>query len=137
MRDLSCEPFPAINPRSKPAAVPHRMAARAESRCPPSPIEQAIIDVFEIRAADLRGRDRGPARIAFARQCAMYVAHVTFGRSYSEAGRLFGRDRTTAAHACRIVEDRRDDPDTDAIVRLIECLAQDEPAPLSFSGCGK
>ncbi len=137
MRDPNCEPIPAVNPRSQTVAVPLRIAASATSHWLLMPIEHAIIDVFEIRATDLRGRGRGPARVAFARQCAMYVAHVTFGRSYSEAGRLFGRDRTTAAHACRIVEDRRDDPDTDAIVRLIEYLAQDEAPPLSFPESGK
>jgi hypothetical protein len=33
---------------------------------------------------------------------------------------LFGRDRTTVAHACLIVEDRRDDPVFDRILELLE-----------------
>ena len=35
---------------------------------------------------------------------------LAFGVNLSAVGRAFGRDRTTAAHACRLIEDRRDDP---------------------------
>jgi hypothetical protein len=50
----------------------------------------------------------------------MYLAHVAFGLSYSEVGRAFGRDRTTAAHACRLIEDRRDEPPVDALLGALE-----------------
>jgi chromosomal replication initiation ATPase DnaA len=55
----------------------------------------------------------------------MYLAHVAFGLSLSEVGRAFGRDRTTAAHACRLIEERRDDPEVDAILSPLEgaCIA--------------
>ena len=43
----------------------------------------------------------------------MYLAHVVCGLSLTEVGALFARDRTTAAHACRVVEDRRDDAELD------------------------
>ncbi len=33
---------------------------------------------------------------------------------------MFSRDRTTAAHACRVVEDRRDCPHIDAIITAVE-----------------
>jgi hypothetical protein len=52
----------------------------------------------------------------------MYLAHVTLGLSYSEIGRAFGRDRTTAAHACRLVEERRDDPAIDAMLTSLESV---------------
>ena len=58
--------------------------------------------------------------LAFARQSAMYLAHVSFGLSYAEVGRAFGRDRTTAAYACRLIEDRRDDPAIDAVLGSLE-----------------
>jgi hypothetical protein len=127
-------PFPTINTNSDPAAAVPRPVPIATGHCARRRIEQAIIDVFGLRATDLRRRGRGPARIAFARQCGMYVAHITFGQSYSDAGSMFGRDRTTAAHACSVVEDRRDNADIDAILRLIECLALGEPAPVPFRG---
>jgi chromosomal replication initiation ATPase DnaA len=38
----------------------------------------------------------------------------------SEIGRCFGRDRTTAAHACRAIEDRRDDPEMEHLLSLLE-----------------
>ena len=50
----------------------------------------------------------------------MYCAHVSFGWSLTDAGAVFDRDRTTAAHACRVVEDRRDDADIDKLVDSVE-----------------
>jgi hypothetical protein len=94
-------------------------------------IESAVAAVFEVGVEDLRGRTRGPARTAFARQVAMYLAHVGCGVSLTEVGVLFERDRTTVAHACGLVEDRRDDPDFDyrldhlerAVSSLIDALS--------------
>ncbi|TPW29531.1 hypothetical protein FJU08_14110 [Martelella alba] len=60
---------------------------------------------------------------AHLRQMAMYVCHVALGLSLNEIGQGFGRDRTTVAYACRVVEDRRDDADYDAFVARIERLA--------------
>ena len=73
-------------------------------------IEFAIRQVFGVDHGALAHLSRGEARIAFARQVAMYLAHVACGLTMTDAGRLFGRDRTTVAHACITVEDRRDDP---------------------------
>lgn len=39
----------------------------------------------------------------------MYLVHVEASYSLIHTGILFGRDRTTVAHACALVEDRRDD----------------------------
>jgi chromosomal replication initiation ATPase DnaA len=55
-----------------------------------------------------------------ARQSGMYLSHVAFGVNLSAVGRAFGRDRTTAAHACRLIEDRRDDPAVDAVLASLE-----------------
>lgn len=57
---------------------------------------------------------------ARARQLAMYLSHVVLGRSLTEIGYAFGRDRTTVAHACAVIEDMRDDPDFDAEVTALE-----------------
>jgi len=83
-------------------------------------LEGAIEAAFQVSAEQLRNPQRGAAPVAFARQCAFYLAHVVLGLSLTDAGCLFGRDRTTASHACRVVEDRRDDPDLDAKLDLIE-----------------
>jgi chromosomal replication initiation ATPase DnaA len=50
----------------------------------------------------------------------MYLAHVAGGLSMREVGRLFSRDRTTVAHACALVEDRRDDPQFDRALAILE-----------------
>jgi hypothetical protein len=53
-------------------------------------------------------RSRREAGVAEARQLAMYLVHVVLGRTYSQVGDFFGRDRTTVAHACARIEDQRD-----------------------------
>jgi hypothetical protein len=75
---------------------------------------------FAIPVGELTANTRRTSYIAFARQSAMYLAHVTLGLSYSEVGRGFGRDRTTAAYACRLIEDRRDDPAVDGVLGSLE-----------------
>jgi len=83
-------------------------------------IDPAVAAVFEVDLRDLRAATRGSTRTAFARQVAMYLAHVVCGLSLTEVGTLFARDRTTAAHACSVVEDRRDDPDLDGRLEHLE-----------------
>jgi chromosomal replication initiation ATPase DnaA len=68
----------------------------------------------------LRAASRGSADIAFARQVAIYLLHTRLKYSYVRAGAAFGRDRTTAAHACRTVEERREDGPIDQIVDYLE-----------------
>jgi len=75
---------------------------------------------FAVPVGELIARSRRSPYVAFARQSAMYIAHVCFGLSFSEVGHSFGRDRTTAAHACRLVEERRDDPAVDAVLASLE-----------------
>lgn len=65
-------------------------------------------------------KSRSSLPAARARQLAMYLAHVVLGRSLSEIGEAFGRDRTTVSHACALIEDLRDDPKFDSEVDCIE-----------------
>jgi chromosomal replication initiation ATPase DnaA len=93
-------------------------------------IDPAVAAVFEVDVHDLRAATRRSPRAAFARQVAMYLAHVVCGLSLTEVGTLFARDRTTVAHACGVVEDRRDDRELDgrldhlerAVASLIDAL---------------
>ena len=87
-------------------------------------VESVITAAFAVPTYQLRATTRGTAPIAFARQSAMYLAHVALGLSYTDVGRTFGRDRTTAAHACRRVEDRREDPRIDAMLAALEQALQ-------------
>jgi chromosomal replication initiation ATPase DnaA len=83
-------------------------------------MEAAIAAAFAVTVDELRAPSRRTADVAFARQSAMYLAHVELRLNYSTTGKLFHRDRTTAAHACQRVEERRDDPAIDRLLHLLE-----------------
>lgn len=71
-----------------------------------------------IRLIIHKSRCRPPT--ARARQLAMYLSHVVLGRSLTEIGGAFGRDRTTVSYACAVIEDMRDDPAFDEEVSALE-----------------
>jgi chromosomal replication initiation ATPase DnaA len=83
-------------------------------------VEGLVGSAFGITGPALHAPGRGAAKVAFARQVAIYLSHVRLGLSYSAAGRFFGRDRTTAAHACRVIEERREEPSLDSLVDCLE-----------------
>jgi chromosomal replication initiation ATPase DnaA len=93
-------------------------------------IEPVVAAVFGVDIGELRAPTRGSPRTAFARQVAMYLAHVSCRATLTEVGLLFERDRTTVSHACAVVEDRRDSPELDrqldhmerAVLALIAAL---------------
>ncbi|MGC4410296.1 chromosomal replication initiator DnaA [Rhizobium rosettiformans] len=77
-----------------------------------------------LRATGLE-HDQEPGRRATShvRQVAMYVCHVVYSMPMGEVAQAFGRDRTTVGHACRMVEDRRDDRAYDTFVAIVERMA--------------
>ncbi len=95
----------------------HRVT-RASSVC--LVVEASVAASYRLPLAIFHLPNRSSAPVAFARQIAMYVAHVWLGLSLTEVGRYFGRDRTTVSHACQVVEDRREDRNVDRIVSSIE-----------------
>lgn len=101
-------------PGGRRRSEPDALAARC--RC----LEAVVARAFGFSVRELRAPSRGVAPVAFARQVAMYVAHVWFALPLSEVGRMFERDRTTVAHACRLVEERREDPRLDRVIGAIE-----------------
>jgi len=82
--------------------------------------QEIVARAFQISIVEIRAPTRRRAPVALARQIAMYLMHVVFGMSLSAVGRHFGRDRTTASHACRQIEDRRDEPNFDMLVDRLE-----------------
>lgn len=72
---------------------------------------------------------RGSKSAAFARQIAMYLTHIAFSMSLARVAVAFGRDRSTVAHACRIVEDRREETALDDLLDRIEAALRAAPAP--------
>ncbi len=92
-------------------------------------LEQAVAPAFDIGQSELWTDTRGGPVTALARQAAMYLAHVRGGLSYTETGKLFARDRTTVAHACGVIEDRRDNAVFDRTIDLLEgALSMGQPA---------
>lgn len=87
-------------------------------------IERTVAAAFEVEPELLWMPTRGNRRIALARQVAMYLAHVSCKMTYTEVGRAFERDRSTAAHACAQIEQRRDDPEFDSAIRLLEGIVK-------------
>jgi len=92
---------------------------------PEARLFRAIEAMFQVSPDDLRAATRGRSDVALARQTGMYLARVTLGMTLADAGLLFARDRTTAAHACRLVEDLRDDVRFDALLDAIETFVLD------------
>lgn len=75
-----------------------------------------------IAAAEIVCTRRSSRRVSTARHIGMYLAHTVAGLSLTEVAEYFGRDRTTAAHACRLIEDRRDDRKFDEELMELENL---------------
>jgi hypothetical protein len=113
---------PAGPPRS-PAALPRRWIAASDVQRACN-IAHAVVAVGLDQGGTSPEAPRKPARAAaFARQIAMYLAHVGFGLSMAEIGKAFGRDRTTVVHACHLVEDRRDEACFDDLLDHLEQAA--------------
>ena len=119
--------FEPIRIGSMPASDPPALRAPEPPQLSPiaalarrAALDATVARVFAVPTEALSSASRGRARIAFARQAAMYLAHVGLSLSLTDVGRLFARDRTTVAHACGVVEDRRDDPTLDRTLELLE-----------------
>lgn len=76
---------------------------------------------MEVPPHEIEAPGRGRAEAAFARQVAMYLAHVGFRLKTPVVAACLGRDRSTVAHACHAIEDLREDADFD---RFMESLSE-------------
>lgn len=68
-----------------------------------SKFEGAVAEHFGIDPADIHLLTRRE-KYAHPRQIVMYLAHEFGNASFPEIGRHFGKDHTTALHACRAVK---------------------------------
>lgn len=76
---------------------------------------------------EILGERRGSAEMAFARQVAMYLCHVAFELSLARVAVAFRRDRSTVAHACHTIEDRRDEERFDHWIAGLEAMLRKAP----------
>jgi chromosomal replication initiation ATPase DnaA len=86
-------------------------------------IERLVVAGTRIPVAELAAGSRRSAPVALARQIAMYLARVVHGLSFRDIALAFGRDPRTVVHACRRIEERRDDPLFDAFLARLEQAA--------------
>lgn len=107
VRPSAVQPVPS--PRS--TAVAHMICER---------VAAVVAQDFAVERATLFARTRSSPRDALARQTAMYLAHTVFAISFGQIGRIYGRDRTTVAHACRRIEDAREGVGFDDRLRRLE-----------------
>jgi len=93
----------------------------------------AGVAAFALNVSDeeLLAEARGSAEVAFARQVAVYLCHTAFEMSLARVAIAFGRDRSTVAHACHLIEDRRDEPHFDRWIGGLEGMLREAPAPVT------
>jgi chromosomal replication initiation ATPase DnaA len=80
----------------------------------------AVAEVMGVRLTQLCSEMRGDAKVAFARQTAMYLCHLVFALRASDIATAFGRDRSTAAHAIARIEEARENPEVDRRLYWLE-----------------
>lgn len=110
----------AVLPASAGAPIPVVLRDDGVVQARTRQVEACVATIFDVRHEALRASTRGKAGVARARQVAMYVCHTTLGFSLTLIGDLFERDRTTVGHACRLVEDLRDNGEFDATMVCLE-----------------
>ena len=73
-------------------ARPSGIRSCRKRKCPRTAVDvisAAVAATFTVPLSELRHRSRRRAAVALARQSAMYLAHVTFGLSFAEVGRVY------------------------------------------------
>ena len=102
---------------------------------------EVMAEAFAVPLSRLTMASRQRANVAFARQMAMYLAHVVGGLSLREVAAEFEREPSTVSHACHMIEDRREEGGVfDAQMLFLERALRERME--AFSGaipgpCGK
>lgn len=89
----------------------------------------AVALEFGVAEARIRRTRGGSPRCQFARQIAMYLTHIVYELNVSRVARAFSRDRSTVSHACRVVEESREDQMLDEQLTALERFLMTAPAP--------
>ncbi len=114
---LVAPPSPATRARSRRGA---RAVAALDARRRRDLVVRCVGAALGVPMRAIRSPRRGTAPEVEARQISIYLLHVVFSVPLNVTGPLFGKDRTTAAHACQRVEERRDDAAFDAFLHDLE-----------------
>lgn len=81
-----------------------------------------------ISAAEISAPKRATQATVRARQLCIYLTHITFHWPLNRVAYAFGRDRTTCGHACRKIEDMREDAAFDRRLTDLEACLRQAPA---------
>ncbi|MBO9544902.1 helix-turn-helix domain-containing protein [Caulobacter sp.] len=81
-----------------------------------------------VPAAEISTPKRASHAAVRARQLAIYLTHITFHWPLARVAFAFGRDRTTCGHACRKIEDLREDAAFDRRLAELEACLRQAPA---------
>lgn len=93
-------------------------SAMASLQSPPTDlaaqfVNQMIAAAFQLKAERLLKSDRGAVRVNRPRQISMYLMNTALSLKFTEIAEFYNKDRTTVSHACRVIEELRDDPEFD------------------------
>ncbi len=75
---------------------------------------------FAVPEAGILSRLKGTSETSYSRQIAMYLMHCIFGTSKTRIAEVFGRHFSTVSHACKVIEESRDDPVLDGKLISLE-----------------
>ena len=87
-------------------------------------VDELVARTYRIPRSALYAGTRCRKSIAFARQVSMYLGHVCLSFPLKDIARHYQRDRTTVAYACRVVEDRREEEETELLLSSLESALQ-------------
>lgn len=89
----------------------------------------AVTLEFGVPNVEVYSPTKGNSRSSFARQIGMYLTHIVYEINLSRVARAYSRDRSTVSHACRVVEEYRDDPIIDEKLDRLEAFLVSAPDP--------
>lgn len=90
-------------------------------------VVSAVAMEFSTPNVELCAPNKGAADVIYARQISMYLMGCVFGTSLQRIGAVFGRHYSTASHACRLIEQDREDPVLDAKLLRLENFLRQSP----------
>ncbi|WP_034388014.1 helix-turn-helix domain-containing protein [Hellea balneolensis] len=92
-------------------------------------VVSAVAMEFAVPGFVLSSRFKGKSEVSYARQIAMYLMCCVYGLTKQRIAEVFERHYTTVSHACRLIEDQRDDPVFDAKLLKLENFLGQAPLP--------
>jgi len=92
-------------------------------------VVSAVAIEFAVPSFVLSSKLKGTSEVSYARQIAMYLMRCVYGLTKQRIAELFERHYTTVSHACRLIEEQRDDSIFDAKLLRLENFLRQAPLP--------